>query len=128
MTQFTKLGWLLRAAGLLMYVADMCTDIALVLTYFKEKHYLPAALTLLFIVVGLLVTQIFSLAWYWDDMNCALTRGELKTTLPGGSKRELVTLHLLGVGIFIRYGINSESKRMHVLLYLAKYDRMSKRV
>ncbi|CAF98036.1 unnamed protein product, partial [Tetraodon nigroviridis] len=94
---------LLSAAGLVMYVADVCTDAALVLTYFKEKHVVCAALTLLFIVVGLLVTQVFSTAWYWDDMDCDEKREDMKTTLPVVSKRGLATLHLFGVGIFIRY-------------------------
>lgn len=106
MTEFTKLRWLLSAAGLVMYVADVCTDAALVLTYFKEKHVVCAALTLLFIVVGLLVTQVFSTAWYWDDMDCDEKREDMKTTLPVVSKRGLATLHLFGVGIFIRSGTN----------------------
>lgn len=109
MIQFAKIRWLLSVAGLLMYVADICTDSTLVFMYFKDKEFVRAALTLLFIVVGLLVTQIFSSAWYWDDINCGLMRAETKTTLPGVSKWGLAALHLLGVGIFIRYGTNSEN-------------------
>lgn len=122
MTQFTKLRWLLGVVGLFMYVADICTDTTLVFMYFKEEHFAYAALTLLFIVVGLLVTQIFSSAWYWDDMNCGLIRAEMKATLPGVSKQGLAALHLLGVGIFIRYGTNSKNRCMSVLLYQAKYE------
>lgn len=122
MIGFTKLRWLLGVTGLLMYTADICTDVTLVFTYFMEKHFARAALTLLFIVVGLLVTQIFSSAWYWDDMNCGQMRAETKTTLPDVSKRGLAALHLLGVGIFIRYGTNSENRCISVLLYLAKYE------
>lgn len=102
MIKFTKLQWLLGVVGLFMYLADICTDTALVFTYFKEKHFVRAALTLLFIVVGLLVTQIFSSAWYFDDMSCSLMRAETKTALPGVSKWGLAMLHLLSVGIFIR--------------------------
>lgn len=104
MSHFTKLRWFLSIAGLFMYVADICTDSVLVFTYFKEKHFAFAALTLLFVVVGLLVTQIFSSAWYLEDLNCGLIKAEAKTTSPGVSKCGIAALHLLGVGIFIRYG------------------------
>lgn len=104
MSHFTKLRWLLSIAGLFMYVADICTDAILVFMYSKEKHFTFAALTLLFVVVGLLVTQIFSSAWYWEDLNCGLIKAEAKTTLLGVSKCGLAALHLLGVGIFVRYG------------------------
>lgn len=122
MIQFTKRRWLLGVVGLFMYVADICTDTALVFTYFKEKDFVCATLTLLFIMVGLLVTQIFSSAWYWDDMNCGLIRAEMKSTLPSVSKWGLAALHLLGVGVFIRYGSNSENRCISVLLYLTKYE------
>lgn len=98
MSHFSKPRWLLSIVGLLMYVADICTDIVLVFMYFKEQHLVFGALTLLFVVVGLLVTQVFSSAWYRDDMNCGLK----KATSPGLSKCGLVALHLLGAGIFIR--------------------------
>lgn len=102
MTPFTKLRWLLSIAGLLMYLADICTDAVLVFTYFREGRFASAALTLLFVAVGLLVTQLFSSVWYWDDMRDGLIVEAGETRLPCGSKHGLAALHLLGVGIFIR--------------------------
>lgn len=104
MSHFSKPRWLLSIAGLFMYVADICTDTVLVFMYFEEQHLAFGALTLLFVVAGLLVTQIFSSAWYRDDTNCGLMKAEAKATLPGVSKCGLAALHLLGAGIFIRYG------------------------
>lgn len=125
MIQFTKRRWLLGFTGLIMYVADICTDSALVFTYFQEKHFVRAALTLLFIVVGLLVTQIFSLAWYWDDMNCGLMTAETKTPSPGVSKRGLAALHLLGMGIVLRYGGSRQNQRISVVLHVTPRQNMN---
>lgn len=104
--QYTKLRWLLTIAGLVLYVVDIWTDIGLALKYFQQKQYVWTGLTLVFVLAGLLVTQIFSYAWYWDDMNDVLRNPEGKTTISGMSKGGLVVLHLFGMGNFTRYGVN----------------------
>ncbi|XP_051266304.1 XK-related protein 9 [Dicentrarchus labrax] len=101
--QYTKLRWLLTIVGLFMYVVDIWTDIGLALKYFQDKHFVWTGLTLAFVLAGLLVTQIFSYAWYRDDMNDALINPEGRPTLSGISKGGLAVLHLFGVGIFTRY-------------------------
>lgn len=100
--QYTNLRWLFTIAGLLLYVVDIWTDIGLALKYFQEKHFVWTALTLLFVLAGLLVAQIFSYAWFKDDMNCGLLNPKGKTT--GMLKCGLLVLHLFAVGIFMRYG------------------------
>uniref|UniRef100_A0A673A515 XK-related protein n=1 Tax=Sphaeramia orbicularis TaxID=375764 RepID=A0A673A515_9TELE len=101
--QYTKLRWILTIAGLVLYVADICTDIVLALKYFQEEHYVWSGLTLAFVLMGLLVTQIFSYSWYWDDLNDTFTNPEGKSTISGMSKDRLTVLHLFGMGIFTRY-------------------------
>ncbi|XP_035513539.1 XK-related protein 9 [Morone saxatilis] len=101
--QYTKLRWLLTIVGLFLYVVDIWTDIGLALKYFRDKHFVWTGLTLAFVLAGLLVTQIFSYAWYRDDMNNVLINPEGKPTLSGISKGGLAVLHLFGVGIFTRY-------------------------
>ncbi|KAL7374078.1 hypothetical protein ABVT39_021406 [Epinephelus coioides] len=104
--QYTKLRWLLTIVGLVLYVVDICTDVGLALKYFREKHFVWTALTLVFVLAGLLVTQIFSYAWYRDDMNefQADTVGEPSiSTIPGMSTGGLAVLHVFGMGIFTRY-------------------------
>ncbi|KAK9527794.1 hypothetical protein VZT92_014326 [Zoarces viviparus] len=96
--QYTKLRWLLTVAGLLLYVGDIWTDIGLALKYFREGHFVWTGLTLVFALSGLLVTQIFSCAWYRDDMDDVMINPEGKPTVLG-----LVVLHLFGMGIFSRY-------------------------
>ncbi|XP_074478106.1 XK-related protein 9 [Sebastes fasciatus] len=102
-SQYTKLRWLLTIAGLFLYVVDIWTDVALALKYFQQNHFVWAGLTLVFVLAGLLVTQIFSYAWYTDDMSAALINAEVKPTISGLSKGRLAVLHLFGVGIFTRY-------------------------
>ncbi|XP_044031525.1 XK-related protein 9 [Siniperca chuatsi] len=101
--QYTKLRWFLTIAGLFLYVVDIWTDIGLALKYFQDKHLGWTGLTLVFVLAGLLVTQIFSHAWYKDDMNDVLINPEGKTTISGMSKGGLAVLHLFGMGIFTRY-------------------------
>ncbi|XP_070784488.1 XK-related protein 9 [Enoplosus armatus] len=101
--QYTKLRWSLTIVGLFLYVVDIWTDIGLALKYFQEKHFVWAGLTLMFVLAGLLVTQMFSHAWYRDDMNDVLMNPEGKAAISGMSKGGLAVLHLFGVGIFARY-------------------------
>uniref|UniRef100_A0A8D3B0C3 XK-related protein n=1 Tax=Scophthalmus maximus TaxID=52904 RepID=A0A8D3B0C3_SCOMX len=89
---YTKLRWSLTIAGLALYALDIWTDIALALKYFQEKQYAWTGLTLVFVLAGLLTTQLFSYAWYRDD-----ARG------PGISNCGHAALHLFGLGVFTRY-------------------------
>lgn len=95
--QFSRLRWLLTLGGLFLYVGDIGTDILLALMYFNESQYIWMGLTIMFILTGMLVTQIFSYAWFRDDMK----NGELIAA--GRSKRTFPALHVFGMGIFTRY-------------------------
>ncbi|XP_029955897.1 XK-related protein 9 [Salarias fasciatus] len=97
--QYSKLRWLLTIVGLVLYAADIGTDIRLAVRYFQEQHYVWCGLTLMFILVGLVVTQIFSCVWYWDDMNNDPINPEIK---PDISMCKIVVLHVFGLGIFTR--------------------------
>ncbi|XP_071780112.2 XK-related protein 9 [Centroberyx gerrardi] len=100
---YTKLRWLLTIASLFLYVADIGTDVGLAVRYFKDKHFVWAGLTLVFVLAGLVATQIFSYAWYSDDMNNVLVNPEGNPTISGMTKGGLAGLHLFGMGIFTRY-------------------------
>lgn len=110
-----------------MYVVDIWTDIGLALKYFQEKHYVWTGLTLVFVLVGLLVTQIFSYAWYKDDMNDVLINSEGNPTLSGMSKDGLAVLHLFGMGIFTRYDDagDDNDKRAAALIITCSYMCMT---
>ncbi len=58
-------------------------------------------------VLSGLLTQIFSHAWYRDDMHNALINPEEQMIISGVSKGGLAVLHLFGMGIFTRYEINN---------------------
>lgn len=95
--QFSKVQWLLIVGGLVLYVGDIGTDVALALLYFHGAQYAWSGLTVMFILSGTLVTQTFSYAWFWDD-----TRNGKETTA-GTSKTTFAALHVLGMGVFTRY-------------------------
>ncbi|XP_061522618.1 XK-related protein 9 [Phycodurus eques] len=96
--RYTKLRWFLTAVGLLLYVVDIWTDVGLSLKYLLDEHYIHSAMTFSFVLAGLLVTQIFSHAWYEDDLDDALMN-----PVSGMSKCRLMIFHLCGAGIFTRY-------------------------
>ncbi|XP_034428453.1 XK-related protein 9 isoform X1 [Hippoglossus hippoglossus] len=102
-SQYTRLRWLLTIVGLVLYVVDIGTDVGLALRHFGEKQYVWAGLTLLFVLAGLLVSQIFSFAWYRDDMKDGLTNPDGRGTVAGMSTGELVVLHIFGMGVVSRY-------------------------
>lgn len=99
---YTKLRWLLNFVGLLLYVGDIVADIVLVVKYLQERNFVWMGLTLMFIGIGLLVTQIFSFVWNRDDMNIAQMEKTVILDMDL-SKHEQIVLHLCGVGIVYRY-------------------------
>lgn len=101
--QYTKNRWIFTIVGLLFYIVDVIMDVVVALKYFQEKLYVWAGLTLVFVLAGLLVTHIFSYAWYIDDMNDVIINPEGRETISGMSKGRLTVLHLFGMGIFTRY-------------------------
>ena len=106
-SQYTLLRWLLTIVGLVFYVVDIGTDVGLAVIYFAEKQYVWAGLTLLFVLAGLLVSQLFSFAWYRDDMKDGLTDPDGRGTVAGMSTGVLVVLHVFGMGVVSRYGMMS---------------------
>lgn len=101
--QYSKLRWFLTLVGLFFYVFDIWTDVGLALKHFQDRHYVWSGLTVSFVLTGLLVTQIFSFAWYWDDMSNVFINPQGKSSISGQTKCGLAALHVFGMGIFTRY-------------------------
>lgn len=116
---YTKLRWLFTIAGLFLYVGDILTDIRLAVKYFQESHFVWTGLTLMFVLAGLLVTQVFSHTWYRDDMTDVLMNAEGKPPISGLSKGGLVFLHLFGMGIFTRYDFYKSSELYYYYYYIS---------
>lgn len=95
--RLSRLQWAFTLFGLFLHVGDIFTDTMLALKYIKDAHYCWGVLTILFLLTGMLVTQIFSCAWFWDDINSEEEQG--KDSLKG----RYAVMHVLGMGIFIRY-------------------------
>ncbi|MCJ8745735.1 hypothetical protein PDJAM_G00133830 [Pangasius djambal] len=92
---FTRFRWICTFVGLVFSVVDIASDLLLSLQYFREGHYTWFALTLSFILIGSLCTQIFSYSWFRDDYNDE-EETQTQTTHMG-------LLHLLHLGFFTRY-------------------------
>lgn len=101
-SRYSKLRWFCTIASLLLSIVDVATDVRLALEYLQEGQLLWAALTLSFVLVGVLATQIFSYAWYIDDMKNEALNPEGKVIKSGLVSVGLMFLHVLGMGIFTR--------------------------
>ncbi|CAL8292772.1 unnamed protein product [Lota lota] len=101
--RYSKLRWFWTIASLLLYILDIVTDVGLVLKYVWDQHFLWAVLTLVFVLVGLMATQVFSYAWYIDDMNNVFLNPGGKPIISRPLCVRLVSLHVLGMGILTRY-------------------------
>ncbi|KAL4635183.1 XK-related protein 9-like [Arapaima gigas] len=99
---FTKRRCITTIIGIIIYVTDIGTDIWVAVQYFRDGHVSWGTLTLLFMLCGLACTQIFSYTWFCDD-------GDIVDSADGMdaadqlSRASTVALHLLQMGIFIRY-------------------------
>ncbi|XP_067108056.1 XK-related protein 9 isoform X1 [Osmerus mordax] len=102
-SQYTKLRWICTALGLVLYLVDVGTDIVLGVTYFIARDFVWSGLTLFFMLLGAVSTQIFSYAWYRDDMRNVLINPDGNSRISGMSKCGLTLLHLSGMGVFTRY-------------------------
>ena len=101
-SQYTKLRWICTVIGLVLYLVDVGTDIVLGITYFIARDFVWSGLTLLFMLLGAVSTQIFSYAWYRDDMRNVLINPDGNSRISGMSKCGLTLLHLSGMGVFTR--------------------------
>lgn len=120
-SQYTKLRWLFTIVGLILYLGDIFVDIKLAVKYYEEENCIWAALTLVFVVAGLLVTQMFSYAWYKDDINDVLLNPEGTSTILR-LKGRLGILHLFGFGIFHRYVNSGNAMMIKENLWLCAHD------
>lgn len=91
---FTKFRWICTFIGLIFSVVDIGSDLLLSLQYCREGHYTWVALTLSFMLIGSLCSQIFSYSWFRDDSN---GEGESKM-----HATHIGLLHVLHMGFYTR--------------------------
>ncbi|XP_053716081.1 XK-related protein 9 [Synchiropus splendidus] len=101
--RYSKVQWLVTLIGIFFYCLDIGTDVALVVQYFQEENYLWMSLTALFVLTGMVVTQLFSYSWYLDDKEDALFYPKGKEALSGVTEGGVIALHVFGLSIFTRY-------------------------
>lgn len=102
-SEFTKTRWICTVIGLGFYLVDIVTDVGLAVKYFLVGDLVWSGLTLVFVVVGSAVTQVFSYSWYRDDMRKPLVNSGRDGLISGMNRRGLIGLHVTQTGIFTRY-------------------------
>lgn len=103
MSEYTKLRWICTIIGLMFYTFDIGTDLAVAVRYYIAGDYIWSGLTLMFMLLGYVGTQVFSYAWYRDDMKNVLLNPNGDCRISGMSKHGITGLHLVGMGVFTRY-------------------------
>ncbi|KAJ8010902.1 hypothetical protein DPEC_G00079980, partial [Dallia pectoralis] len=102
-SKFSKLRWGLTIVGLGLYLVDILSDLIVAVNYFREGHLVWSGLTVLFVVVGSLTTQIFSYAWYRDDMSSTQGDPGEQQSISGMRTGGLIQVHVTQMGMFTRY-------------------------
>ncbi|KAG5850208.1 hypothetical protein ANANG_G00079800 [Anguilla anguilla] len=95
-TKFTKVRYLYLLVGFFLYMVDVGTDMWVAVQFYNSGHYAWFALTILFVLTGSLVPQIFSYVWLSDDR-------ESEISFSGITRTQHIFLHVLQLGIFTRY-------------------------
>lgn len=98
--KYSPLDFLFICVGLLFLLLDIGLDILAAATFYQEKAYLPLAALLLFLLGSSALVQAFSWLWYSYDNFERETRVEKSPSLT-----QLRLLHVLQLGIYLRYGI-----------------------
>nr|XP_023650163.1 XK-related protein 9 [Paramormyrops kingsleyae]XP_023650164.1 XK-related protein 9 [Paramormyrops kingsleyae] len=111
--RFTKFRWFRTVAGLVLYVADIIADVWVAGQYFSNGNFVWGSLTLLFVLNGFVCSQVFSYAWFCDDLAAVTSTGR-------NCRLSLVVLHVLQLGIFTRY--QQHLKMACRVLWTKEYD------
>ncbi|XP_028825894.1 XK-related protein 9 [Denticeps clupeoides] len=98
---FSKLRWICTVLALLLYVVDYGADVFLAGKYFRDGHAVWCSLTLLFVLLSSMCTQIFSYAWFCDDVS--MEDAQEETGFSSIPHAPLAGFHFLQMGIFTRY-------------------------
>ncbi|KAM9826969.1 XK-related protein 9 [Neosynchiropus ocellatus] len=122
--RYSKVRWTFTLIGIFFYCLDIVTDVALAVQYFQEENYLWMSLTVLFVLTGMVVTQLFSYSWYLDDKEDTLFYPDGKEALSGVTEGGVLALHVFGLSIFTRY-CHLLSRSFNVV-WKGNYDQVDK--
>ncbi|XP_063968751.1 XK-related protein 6-like [Lytechinus pictus] len=67
--RFTTVDALFILGGMIMYIADLVTDLVVGVQYFREGYALWAIMTFIFVLLPSLVLQYFSFRWFVSDLD-----------------------------------------------------------
>ena len=67
--RFTTFDILFIFGGMIMYIADLATDLLVAVQYFREDQILYSILTFIFVLFPSLVLQYFSFRWFVSDLD-----------------------------------------------------------
>ncbi|XP_072170268.1 XK-related protein 6-like [Diadema setosum] len=65
---FTIFNVIFMLSGMILYVADIVTDLFVGVQYFRSDHYLWSIMTFLFVLIPSLILQYFSFRWFVSDL------------------------------------------------------------
>ena len=95
---------------IVVYLGDVTTDILVSIKYFRNGDYIWFSLTLGCILGASLVMNAFSLKWFYDDTDEAV------------SKTRIIILHIFQLGPLQRYSTNYSFKlKSHIIISLSAF-------
>ncbi|XP_078594706.1 XK-related protein 6-like [Branchiostoma floridae x Branchiostoma japonicum] len=107
--RFSKLDFVWTIGGILTFVWDIGSDIALACMYWTKKRYWFFGFTLFFVALPSIVLQLFSLKWYLQDESRDAEESEEQRGRVARKKPAILSwlwrsfLHFLQLGTIVRY-------------------------
>lgn len=94
---FSPLDFVFSCLGLPLFLADVVLDVLAVIDFYKEEAWVRLSVLLLLLVGSSVLIQVYSWKWYIADGL------DLKTRVESALKKGLKTLHVLQLGIYVRW-------------------------
>ncbi|XP_071481019.1 XK-related protein 6-like [Diadema antillarum] len=124
---FTILNVIFMLSGMILYVADIVTDLLVGVQYFRSDHYLWSIMTFLFVLIPSLILQYFSFRWFVSDLEKDSDHKD--KGLAGGLVCwcDWLATHVLQLGALKRYwrnlkfGLRSRKDKAYYELMIYEY-------
>uniref|UniRef100_A0A3P9J152 XK-related protein n=1 Tax=Oryzias latipes TaxID=8090 RepID=A0A3P9J152_ORYLA len=100
---FSPLDFVFSCLGLPLFLADVVLDVIAVVDFYKEEAWVRLSVLLLLLVGSSVLIQVYSWKWYIGDGL------HLQTRVESGLKKGLKTLHVLQLGIYVRWVTRSRT-------------------
>ncbi|XP_071511142.1 XK-related protein 6-like [Diadema antillarum] len=124
---FTIFNITFMLSGMILYVADIVTDLLVGVQYFRSDHYLWSIMTFIFVLIPSLVLQYFSFRWFVSDLEKDSDHKKKGWAGKLVCWCDWLATHVLQLGALKRYwrtlkfGLQSRKEKKYYRLVICEY-------